>query len=64
MPPDLSGMLFAAPWFGFGRIIAYNMALLTQVSLAIWAGGCWGVASAQGLSVVLRWGFHPSFSHK
>ncbi len=39
IPPDLYSMLFALPWWGLGRGVAYDMALLTQLlgnALAGW----------------------------
>lgn len=33
MPPDISGMILASPWFVFGRATAFNIALLSQVLL-------------------------------
>ncbi|MEC8381299.1 MAG: hypothetical protein VXZ96_13300 [Myxococcota bacterium] len=61
MPPDISGMLFALPWFWLGRVTAYNLALLTQFTLTLWAGWLLGRQFGSGLVAGLAMGLSPIF---
>ncbi len=46
IPPDIYSMIFAVPWFGFGRGVAHDMALFTQLCCNALAG--WYLAKTIG----------------
>jgi hypothetical protein len=59
VPPDLFGMVFAAPFLGLGRGTAYNAALTIQLTLACWTA--WLLCRRHGSGLVggLAFGLSP-----
>jgi hypothetical protein len=59
VPPDLGGMLLAAPFLGLGRGTAWNAALLLQLGLACTAGWALGRRAGSGLVGGAAFGLSP-----
>ena len=59
VPPDLFGMLLAAPWMGLSRTAAYNIATLCQLWLACLAAWALGRRFGSGLVCGVAYGLSP-----
>lgn len=59
VPPDLLGMLLAAPWMGLSRSIAYNIATLCQLWLACLGAWALGRRFGSGLVCGVAYGLSP-----
>ena len=59
VPPDLFGMMLAAPWMGLSRTAAYNIATLCQLWLACMAAWALGRRFGSGLVCGVAYGLSP-----
>ncbi len=59
VPPDLLGMLLAAPWLGLSRSAAYNIATLCQLYLACLSAWALGRRFGSGLVCGVAYGLSP-----
>ncbi len=59
VPPDLFGMILAAPWLGLSRSLAYNIATLLQLWLACMGAWALGRRFGSGLVCGVAYGLSP-----